>query len=103
MILTHSNNVAFDTEPLAFVVFDSDLANRKRGDISGKTSLRGITCHDSFLLPCLHPMLTMSCFLMSGSDSPLSRDRSFVRSLGKMFFVRRLSLENQTLLCSCRC
>ena len=33
------------------------------------------------------PMLTTSCFLMSGSYSPLLRDHSYVRSPGKMFFV----------------
>ena len=66
----------------------SDLGNHTRDDMSGKTSLGGTIWIHWLLLPCLHPMLTTSCFLMSGSDSPLLRDHCYVRSPGKIFFCQ---------------
>ena len=66
--------VLTDTEGFAFVMIGSDLGNHIRGDMSGKTSQGGTIWTDWLLLSFLHPMLTTSCFLVSGSDSPLLRD-----------------------------
>ena len=71
--------------------------------MSGKTSPGGTIWIDWLLLSCLHRMLTTSCFLMSGSYSPLLRDHCYVRSLGKMFFCLSILFDNQALLCSGWC